>query len=652
MAFDEDDASQAFSVGDRSYISEKSLVLVREAQHERAVAKRDGDRRRRKDLSGGDVRCPVCTLLYGTCEHDAVWLAHRAARATVAADERLRKYTVDVAAAVAKREWTYTSEFDDEPDAANRDGMREINDTAASLPYTAAIRDLLEDRLPTAPETPAVDPRAPAVPTPAMHWRATETTEASAGSSRPSPRGGHSMVALGDRLVVFGGVTFEAAQRNERGAFLPYETALSQAVRAKDVYVPEQRRVYFGPEVHLIAFDGGAMRWDRLDGVSGGSKVTPRYGHAALAFDDERMFVFGGRAENGQFLDDTYFFRLPRPVSAVAQAHAADLEVQRAALDLADDGSVDTEALRALEKKHRPRPRQPRWLKGGATGPRPPARCYAAAAKTGRDAVALFGGCDAVQCLESLWLYDARLDVWSEPIFVGVPPTPRFGHAMVPLPGGSDGGRRILVLGGSEISVVAAHGAGDGPAAVRALAQSERDLGAAAEALAQRAANEASYARRAANVLRDQARCASATTPAAAASEARGLSRLAAAAAANAALAEARSADAEAAVLRLAKRHKATDYWNRSQLVARADVCASAMMLDLDALAWRSAPFARAADAPADRAHFGACVLRNNKAGAAAKHAVRSGVLRPSFRPFATIDGGGCFGPSQARLFT
>lgn len=82
-----------------------------------------------------------------------------------------------------------------------------------------------------------------------------KTTEEVVGAGRPRPRGGHTMVALGrDKLVVFGGHRFDG-DRGDDVAFAVYDTVLSGNLSTAgyaSVSLPEQRVLYFGPEVHVL----------------------------------------------------------------------------------------------------------------------------------------------------------------------------------------------------------------------------------------------------------------------------------------------------------------------------------------------------------------------------------------------------------------
>ncbi|KAJ8605791.1 hypothetical protein CTAYLR_000514 [Chrysophaeum taylorii] len=164
----------------------------------------------------------------------------------------------------------------------------------------------------------------------------------------PGPREGHSLVALGDRLVMFGG------KDGER---------------------------YCG----LHEMVDSTWRELRLEGGP-----EPRRGHVGLALGDS-MLVFGGRGRVG-FFGDSFLLLL----------------------------------------------RGKRWQR--IQGPGPRARCDAACAAVGRRAF-IFGGRDSKRCFGDLWIYD---ETWSQPLVVGSPPAPRFGHAMVRI------GDLVLITGGER----------------------------------------------------------------------------------------------------------------------------------------------------------------------------------------------------------
>ena len=231
-----------------------------------------------------------------------------------------------------------------------------------------------------------------------------------------------------------------------------------------------------------------------------------RRGHAAVALCDETMWVCGGRAENGRFLDDSFLLRLPRQLKVPGGSGA------NAARDSTEEHKTKLLAV-------------PSWLPACASGGGrfPPARCDAAAcACCDGTKVALFGGRDASSmCLSGVWLYCVATRTWSEPVVLGAPAAPRFGHAMLPFPSldrstalwldsaNDRGDDRLLVLGGCDVSSVQQHAArGRGALeeesdVIEADAAKGRALQDAAQQLAQAYADERTQVARAARAIQD-----------------------------------------------------------------------------------------------------------------------------------------------------
>ena len=133
-----------------------------------------------------------------------------------------------------------------------------------------------------------------------------------------------------------------------------------------------------------------------------------RYGHCAVALPDRVMWTFGGRVKGGTCLDDVHLW------------------------------SFDSAAWKKVVIP-----------RGYA---RIPSRRFAASAAfvqgEGRlGSVIMFGGRDGVDNFNDLWIYDIHKQEWSDPVCIGVPPSPRHGHVVVSLDD-----TRIMVLGGCDVS--------------------------------------------------------------------------------------------------------------------------------------------------------------------------------------------------------
>jgi len=120
----------------------------------------------------------------------------------------------------------------------------------------------------------------------------------------------------------------------------------------------------------------------------------------AVALDNKRIFLFGGRDGAGQCHNDAYLF------------DTFDYRWERVRDDLL---------------------------------PQPPP-CYGCAGVVVEGRVLVFGGVDNDQVYGDLWLWEPYSRLWAHPLAVGVPPAARYGHAMVVVSGG-----RVMVMGGCSV---------------------------------------------------------------------------------------------------------------------------------------------------------------------------------------------------------
>ena len=91
----------------------------------------------------------------------------------------------------------------------------------------------------------------------------------------------------------------------------------------------------------------------------------------------------------------------------------------------------------------------------------PPGRFDAAATNCRRGIyVALYGGRDLTgRNFGDLWMWRRLERIWEQPLLAGVPPVPRYGHALIALPGTN--GNELLILGGCCVSAAAVDGVDD-----------------------------------------------------------------------------------------------------------------------------------------------------------------------------------------------
>ena len=102
--------------------------------------------------------------------------------------------------------------------------------------------------------------------------------------------------------------------------------------------------------------------WRHVAPLAEPELIAPRAGHCAVALDDERMWVFGGRGDRGRYFHDAFVLRLPRPAPI--------------------DPRIDPNQK---ERRRLERLREPAWVavpENGGEAPEP--RCAAAAERWAR----------------------------------------------------------------------------------------------------------------------------------------------------------------------------------------------------------------------------------------------------------------------------
>ena len=216
--------------------------------------------------------------------------------------------------------------------------------------------------------------------------------------SSPTPRGGHTCVALqaSSKLMVFGGLAATHSDvKDGRTVSLFHPYASHQCVD-KD-YGKVTNDVYFYSFMDCV--------WQKVL-IKGNTSPHPRMDHVAVALDAKRVWIFGGRDGEGQCFDDIWIFH---------------------------------------DHSHK-------WERISDVLPCPTPRYAPSAALVATTGdIVMFGGRNLEACLGDLWVWSSSDQIWSSPLTVGVAPSPRYGHALVPV---SDG--RMLVLGGSTSLIVTA----------------------------------------------------------------------------------------------------------------------------------------------------------------------------------------------------
>ena len=357
--------------------------------------------------------------------------------------------------------------------------------------------------------------------------------------STPCPRGGHSLVAVNSfTLVAFGGFYCQWEVGGVNRPFTDYKTALLDDpmeledgahylndIRAYDTITlcwsliedvrcvnNESTSKEAGPSGRFahtaILLDasansgeiekiyGNETEGDTQGSDVGGSGGEVGEGYSTLPFDDLGkdvesiggiIWVFGGRCANGVCSNECWM--LHWNPTAPTWEFAGPLASDRSYMD--EEVRQEAELYLGLSCDNMSLDYRA-W---------PPPRFDAAATncKGGRY-VALSGGRDLTgRNFGDMWLWRRSSRIWEQPLIVGVPPAPRFGHALIALPGTR--GEELLILGGCCVSANAVDGTGVG------ADQEELDL--KISLAAQRVANayeiEVSQAKLAAVALRSDA---------------------------------------------------------------------------------------------------------------------------------------------------
>lgn len=315
-------------------------------------------------------RCVVCTLPYGGCKHTRTWLKDRG----------------------------QTNILDDLPKDSVDLTMDDISDvlTPSSLVSNGTNVDTGDPSLANLRwETLSAQP-------------ADELSGKKLDLSSPPSRSGHTMVLLNGAgnlredtrvLVVFGGVS----TTNSGNSYHCCDTGVHDTRGGE---ITQDPLVY---HADVRVFNMGLSTWHCPD--ASGDLPVGRYGHAALALDNDTMWMFGGRLQGGLQAGDTY-----------------TLNVREMRWNMANE------------------------VGDGDLSPAP--RFWSTAVRV-RQQVVLFGGADLVngQLFDDVWTWDIQTQRWTEHIVVGTPPPARYGHVMLACPDG-----HVLVLGGCCVSTTAEDG--------------------------------------------------------------------------------------------------------------------------------------------------------------------------------------------------
>lgn len=254
----------------------------------------------------------------------------------------------------------------------------------------------------------------PAPEAAAMRW--IELASSAFTGALPSPRSGHTAVAVGGLVVVFGG--------------------LVDKVFLNDVAV----------------LDTGTATWSRPDCGGGERAPCPRAFHVAVALD-RNVFVFGGRSvgkarlgdfwmldtETWQWADLTGLGQLPP-----ARDFAAAVAMGKSRIILyggwdGDKWLSDVHVLDAASLQ---------WREVATEGPAPPARCGHTATIVERRLLVFGGRGGGGPIMGDLWVLKGVFEdepegaTWVQLRLPGVAPAPRCGHSTTSF------GTQVVVFGG------------------------------------------------------------------------------------------------------------------------------------------------------------------------------------------------------------
>jgi len=245
-----------------------------------------------------------------------------------------------------------------------------------------------------------------------MHWTEVASREVDAIEGRkmdlssPPCMGGSTGVMIPNpvgqpHLVIHGGIRY-----SRNGVFHAYSSTL---IGSKQLATYEKR---------VFVYNMVEMTWHVVE-QKGEPEDEPkgRYGHCTVVLPGRTMWTFGGRQKAGVCSDEVHIWNFD-------DAKWTHIE-------------YDRDIVRV-----------------------PAARFGVSAAfvpsegKSG--SVVVFGGRDGRDNFGDLWIYDVSTSDWSNPVCIGIPPSPRHGHSVL----GMDDGR-IMVLGGCCVSPTAETGIPD-----------------------------------------------------------------------------------------------------------------------------------------------------------------------------------------------
>jgi hypothetical protein len=276
--------------------------------------------------ASGVSRCVVCSLPVGTCPHDTQWMNKMAP-------------------------WQKGMKSEETAD----ESIRDVLDVLGAGSVVHAIAEPSEE-----------------FNFSEMQWcRHTPYITDKIGADRvqvsfPGIRGFHSVVRVGEHVVVFGGFQYKANEVPQpfSASITPGDVKCLGDVYLYNIVRTSWHKIFteHGPEPRY----GKSCCRDEYFYLQ--LLILSCPGHSCAALDDNRMIMFGGRNQNGKFLSDTWFF------------------------------DVSTCTWTEL-------PEEP-------LSPPPTPRAFSALCSIYNDSVLLFGGTDGIQNFGDVWIFRGEPTEW------------------------------------------------------------------------------------------------------------------------------------------------------------------------------------------------------------------------------------------------
>jgi len=276
----------------------------------------------------------------------------------------------------------------------------------------------------------------------------------------PTARSGHTAVANGANVIIFGGnagsVTNTISRFNAQNNQWQTQSTSGTAPAARELHsaVAYNGNMYiFGGRngntyynnFFRMQFSNGA--WSSLSNTNGPSA---RAGHSAAVTSGGMMFVFGGTTGGTTYLNDVYRYDIGQNTWAVINAGGTKpaARMNHVAVITANSimyifGGYDGTAVRGDLAKFDTVSNN--WVAVSPAGTAPAARQRASAVFVPNplEAIVIFGGAGANGKLNDVAKYEPLSDAWVPTPVVGSAPSGRDGHTM------TYANSKLIIFGGS-----------------------------------------------------------------------------------------------------------------------------------------------------------------------------------------------------------